>query len=91
MRCRTLWRWEVWFDVLALTGDVPIEVSIYDLGGRQVREVYRELGSNGRYRVEWDGRGTYGECAHPGMYVYRILVESDTENAVCAGLVAIAY
>ena len=83
--------WEVRFDVLTLTGDVPIEVSVYDLVGRQVREVYRELGSNGRYRAEWDGRDAYGEWAHPGIYVYRISVESDTENAVYSGAVAIAY
>ena len=82
---------EVRFDVLKLTGEVPIEVGIYDLGGRKVREVYRELGRNGRYRVEWDGKDENGELANPGMYVYRISVESDMESKVYSGSVAVAY
>ncbi len=47
---------EIRWDVLKLTGVVPVEVGVYDLGGRLVREVYSELGKNGRYDVEWDER-----------------------------------
>ena len=82
---------EVRFDVLKLTGDVPIDVSVYDLGGRKVREVYRELGRNGRYEAEWDGLGDDGGLVLPGVYVYRISVESDMEDRVYAAPIAVVY
>ena len=82
---------EIRFDVLKLTGDVPIDVSVYDLGGRRVREVYRELGRNGRYEAEWDGLDDGGKMVLPGVYVYRISVESDMEDRVYAAPIAVVY
>jgi len=82
---------EIRFDVLKLTGDVPIEVGVYDLGGRKVREVYRELGRNGKYEVAWDGMDGEGKVVLPGMYVYRISVESDMEDKVHSAAIAVVY
>ena len=82
---------EIRFDVLKLTGDAPIEVGVYDLAGRKARTVYRELGRNGRYVMRWDGKDEDGQLVSPGVYVYRISVESDMESEVYAGAVAVAY
>ena len=82
---------EIRFDVLKLTRDVPIDVGVYDLGGRMVREVYRELGRNGRYEVVWDGMDADGEMVLPGVYVYRISVESDMEDRVYSAPIAVVY
>ena len=82
---------EIRWDVLKLTGAVPVEVGVYDLGGRLVREVYSELGKNGRYDVEWDGRDADGELVMPGIYVYQISVESDMESKLYSGTLALVY
>jgi len=79
------------FDVLKLTGDVPIDVSVYDLGERKVREVYRELGSNGRYETIWDGKDDEGKVVLPGIYMYRICVESDVDDKVYSGSIAVVH
>jgi len=79
------------FDVLKLTGDVPIDVSVYDLEGRKVCEVYRELGRNGRYEAVWDGTDGDGNVVLPGIYIYRICVESDVDDKVHSAPIAVVH
>ena len=79
------------FDVLKLTGDAPIGVSVYDLGGRKVCEVSRELGSNGRYEAIWDGKDGDGKAVLPGIYIYRICVESDMGDRIYSVSVSVVH
>jgi len=82
---------EIRWDVLKLTGEVPVGVGVYDLGGRRVREVYSELGKNGQYSVVWAGKDDDGVLVSPGIYVYRISVEADVESKVHSGSLALVY
>jgi hypothetical protein len=55
----------------------PAEVSIalWDLTGRQVRQLVREHRSAGSHRTEWDGRDDAGRLLAPGTYFYRMSVD----------------
>ena len=72
------------FSVFKIFGQKTVEVAIYDVSGRRVRELEetREVGS-GRYEMVWDGRDEGGRMVRPGMYVIRIHVGVDVpgENA----------
>ena len=66
-------------------------MSIHDLDGRLVRRL-EELASSGRLTVEWDGRDESGEYVLPGIYLYRLFVDSDTgKDNELLGTVAVAY
>jgi hypothetical protein len=52
----------------------PISVSMFDLQGRLVRELWNEsFARAGDHRVRIDGRGHQGERLASGVYVYRIV------------------
>ncbi len=55
---------------LAAAGEV--RVSIYDIQGRQVRELRTGGQDPGHHAVEWDGRDERGERCAAGSYFYRL-------------------
>jgi hypothetical protein len=48
-----------------------VVLSIYDLNGRLVRELVREVQPSGAHKVQWDGRNSRGEALASGVYFYR--------------------
>jgi len=51
--------------------DALIEIKVFDLQGRVVRQIGPSLVAPGRYSAQWDGRYNGGEIAPPGVYLYR--------------------
>jgi flagellar hook assembly protein FlgD len=57
-----------------LDGPGFVDVVIYDVNGRRVRELIRDAWmSAGWQRVGWDGKDEVGQKAASGVYLYRIL------------------
>ena len=80
------------YDLLEIIGDAEVSVEISDLSGRVVRQVYAGRDLVGNYEREWDGRDDAGEVVPPGIYLYRIEVDTDRDReAVRLGLVNVAY
>jgi len=50
-----------------------VRIIIYDLTGRQVRELLNESKDAGSYTVQWDGRNQADQTVATGLYVYQIL------------------
>ncbi|MCE2448493.1 MAG: gliding motility-associated C-terminal domain-containing protein [Candidatus Latescibacteria bacterium] len=48
---------------------IPVRLAIYDLSGREVRELLNQAMPRGSHRVEWDGRSNTGHLVPPGMYL----------------------
>ncbi len=87
------------YTLLQLTGEAPVDISIYDVLGRRVRGVYRGKERNGRYAQSggvyaykvWDGRDGDGHLVPPGIYVYKITVEADAGSSERAGALTVVY
>ena len=69
----------VQFDVVR-GGDV--ELMIYDLEGRIIRDLVRGSRMPGRHRVIWDGRDGRGRPAPAGLYFYRLRSRADAFDDV---------
>jgi hypothetical protein len=54
--------------VLSSAAADDVQLSVYDLSGRQVRELVHARQAPGRYDVQWDGRGDDGQPVRGGMY-----------------------
>ena len=52
--------------------DAPVELSIYDVRGRLVRDLISETRAAGEYRVAWDGDDRDGRSVASGMYIARL-------------------
>ena len=83
---------QITYDLLEIIGDAGVSIEISDLSGRVVRQVYEGRDLVGNYEREWDGRDDAGEVVPPGIYLYRIQVDSDRDQeGVKLGLVNVAY
>jgi hypothetical protein len=56
----------------------PVEVAIYDLGGRKLFTLYRGELPAGTREFEWDGRLADGSRARDGVYFYRVASGAET-------------
>ena len=75
-----------------LTGPADVTVRVYNASGRLERVIARDTPmAPGRNSLAWDGRDDGGALVPPGIYLYRIEVESETERGVAAGTVAVVY
>lgn len=76
--------------VLDLARPCQVRLEIFDLLGRQVRGIARELGV-GTQAIAWDLRDDHGSPVRAGMYIWRITMQNAPvapKNSV--GLVPVA-
>ncbi len=52
-----------------------VRLVIYDVSGREIRELVNGTEPPGRRMVEWDGRNASGETVASGVYFYRLIAE----------------
>ena len=79
------------YELMNLSGAVPVSIAVYDLTGRQVGGVGPGGSAvSGPSSVSWDGTGDQGRLA-PGLYLLQLEVETDTGRDRAQRLVAIAY
>ncbi|MBI4531223.1 MAG: hypothetical protein HY709_06830 [Candidatus Latescibacteria bacterium] len=69
------------YTLLRVTGDVEVEVGIYDLSGARVKTVVKRREGSGHDRVvEWDGKDEERRLVRPGVYLCRVRVSADREE-----------
>ncbi|MFA6111931.1 MAG: FlgD immunoglobulin-like domain containing protein, partial [Candidatus Latescibacterota bacterium] len=66
-----------------------VVLGLFDLSGRQVRR-FEMHQKSGQHVVEWDGRDDGGNRVPPGLYLFRLDVDSDKPVELC-GTIAVAY
>ena len=79
------------FDVREVVARRPLVVEIYDLSGRLLRRLAGEEVRTGTVQKQWDGLDESGALVAPGMYIYRIELETDEGTQEKVGSVAVAY
>ena len=62
------------YDIFHLVAKARVEVRLYDLSGRSLREVFSGLLAPGKYRNTWDGRDDKGHLLPPGIYTCKVSV-----------------
>ena len=77
--------------VLRLTGDTPVDLQIFDLSGRLIRTLSQVVSGSASFAMEWDGQDEAGKLAPPGLYVFRLAVDTDTGSHTRLGQVALVY
>jgi hypothetical protein len=55
-----------------LPEDGPVSIIIYDLMGREIKTLVKQVSAPGRYSVNWNGRNQWGKQIASGMYFYRM-------------------
>jgi hypothetical protein len=63
-----------------LAEEANTSLVVFDIAGRQVRVLVREVMAPGPHKVEWDGRDEAGFPVAAGVYFYRLEAGSFTET-----------
>ena len=79
------------FDLLLITGEVPLSLEVSDLSGRLRRVIYEGQQQSSSLAFSWDGREGSGQLAAPGLYVYRIAVRVERGEDQRSGTLAVVY
>ena len=85
---------EIHFTIYRLIRARRIEVGIYDLAGRKVRELsLRRENPSGDHSVIWDGRDDAGALVRPGTYLAHVAFAADVGagKTQAASLVGVVY
>ena len=79
------------YDITNIARPTDVQVVVYDLAGRMVRQLYRGLDSSGRYARPWDGKNDAGETLPPGNYLFSVALDAGTGEERGVGVVGLAY
>lgn len=60
----------------SLSRSEPVDLRIYDSGGRLVRELFSGSGAVGLNEIHWDARDRRGAPVRPGVYYYTVQTSS---------------
>lgn len=82
---------QIEYDLVNLSGAVPVTISLYDLSGQRVTEVYRGTAASGRFTASWDGTDASGQIVAPGLYVLSLEAEADRKKGTAVRLVSLVY
>lgn len=70
---------------------VQVDVDIYDLSGRRVRQLFSGPLSAGDHGTVWDGRSDGGVTVSPGSYLCRVKVEGQARAFETTQVVGVVY
>jgi gliding motility-associated-like protein len=79
------------YKLLRITAAVPVSIEIFDLSGRLVKQVYAGDDPFGEYSHVWDGTDSSNSLVPPGLYLYRIMADVQSERQISNGVVSVAY
>ena len=80
------------YGLLSVTALTPVSIRVYDLAGRLVTVISDVVEGSGHYDDKsWDGRDAQGKLLAPGLYLVRVEVDGDAENAEQAKVVSLVY
>ena len=72
-----------------VTVDRLVSIRIFDLAGVEVAQLAPLVARSGVFERGWDGRDEEGRLVRPGIYMYRLALESGKGEKV--GFIAVAY
>jgi hypothetical protein len=81
---------QVKLDLVNVLESRPMYLRIFDLAGRGVHQVERQVMA-GAQELAWDGRDGSGALVPPGAYMVRLEVEGDAQSASVSRVVGVVY
>ena len=79
------------YDILEVTGQASVRAEVWDLAGRRVRLLLVGAQGAGQYRRSWDGRDGAGRLVPPGIYLIRVVVETDAKHIERTRVLHVVY
>jgi hypothetical protein len=82
---------EIRSSLFRLPGPVPVALEIYGLDGRRRARIENGLQDSGPRQLSWDGRDEMGQLLDPGLYLFSIVLTTQSTQARPLQVLGIAY
>ena len=82
---------QIGYTLLKVLGAPEVTVAVFDLRGRCLWRAGPSGREAGRHAVLWDGRDQAGRLVGPGLYLVRVVVETDRQREERMECVAVVY
>jgi len=82
---------DISFTLLRVTAPIPVSIEVFDLSGRLVKRLYSGNDVIGEYSYAWDGTDGSNKLVPPGIYLYRITAELQSEQEIKDGIISVIY
>lgn len=79
------------YDLTRLVGAAPLSVRVFDLAGNLVRTLFAGEQGGGSFSAEWDGTSAAGVKMPPGIYLFRVDLNTDAKDEAVVGIVEMVY
>lgn len=82
---------EIRYSLFRLPGPVPVALEVYALDGHRIARIEGGLQDSGPRHLLWDGRDETGQLLKPGLYLFSIVLTTQTTQARPLQVLGIAY
>ena len=82
---------EIRYSLFRLPGPVPVALEVYTLDGHRIARIEGGLQDSGPRHLLWDGRDETGQLLKPGLYLFSIVLTTQTTQARPLQVLGIAY
>lgn len=55
-----------------------INLTVYDVRGREVRKLISDIQKPGMHNIKWNGKDNFGNTVSSGVYIYQLLTEKES-------------
>ena len=52
---------------------MDVILNVYDLNGKLVKTLVKDMKNTGKHSVVWDGSNQFGKSVANGMYIYKLI------------------
>jgi len=82
---------EISFFVAKISMSRHVKVKIYNLNGDLVRKLLDTYSVAKDFLISWDGKTDWGNLVPPGVYIYQVSVDTDSDEYVTTKTITVVY
>ena len=79
------------YSLIQFAGQIQMDIEVFDLAGRRVRQLLSAPQVPGVYQLSWDGRGEGGQVLPPGTYLCRVQAKAQARTCSTEKVIGVVY
>lgn len=82
---------QIAYSLIQFSGPIQMDIEVFDLSGRRVRQLLSAAQPSGAYQVSWDGRDGGGQVLPPGNYLCRVQAKAQARTFSTEKVIGVVY
>ncbi|MCC7264272.1 MAG: hypothetical protein IT369_17315 [Candidatus Latescibacteria bacterium] len=82
---------QISYSLIQFAGQIQMDVEVFDLSGRRVRQLLSATQPSGAYQLSWDGKDGGGQLLPPGNYLCRVQGKAQARTFSTEKVIGVVY